>query len=261
MKAETKARELKPIGKAATLPLDALTPSASNRETRKDEDLKGLATSIKAVGLIYPLVVRPHAEQEGAYRIVAGERRWRAMKMLKLESAPCIVLSSKEDEASAEVLRVVENHQRRNLEPLEEAAAVQGLLDLGLEPEAVARSLGRSRAWVARRASLTEISERWLQEIKNPESKLSTWPPSHLEVISRFPAEVQERMLEQFGGMWKWNVPGFRELVELTGQFLHVLSAAPWKLDDEALCPEAGACNVCQGRGSPQGASRSRAAQ
>src|SRR5437879_1057359 len=103
------------IGKVATLPLDALIPSASNREARKDEDLRGLATSIKNVGLIYPLVVRPDTEQEGAYRISIGERRWRAMKLLKLEAAPCIVLSSKEDETTAEILRVVENHQRKNL--------------------------------------------------------------------------------------------------------------------------------------------------
>lgn len=134
---QDKAGALRPIGKAATLWLDALVPSPSNREGRKDEDLKGLDSSIRTVGLIYPLVVKPDAEQEGIYRIIAGERRWRAMKMLKLESAPCLVLSAKEDEANAEVLRVVENHQRRNLEPLEEAAAVRGLLDLGLEPQAV----------------------------------------------------------------------------------------------------------------------------
>jgi len=119
-----------------------------------------------------------------------------------------------------------------------------------LEPEAVARSLGRSRAWVARRASLTELSERWLTEAKNPETKISGWPPSHLEVISRFPAEVQDRMLDQLGRDWRWNVPGFRDLVETTGQFLHVLSAVPWKPDDETLCPEAGACNVCPKRSS-----------
>lgn len=193
----------KPIGRAGKLALESLVPSPSNREVRKDDDLKGLATSIRNVGLIYPLVVKPDAEQEGIYRIIAGERRWRAMKMLKIETAPCIVISAKEDEANAEMLRVVENHQRRNLEPLEEAAAVRGLLDHGLEPEAVARSLGRSRAWVARRASLTELSERWLTEIKNPESKISAWPPSHLEVISRFPTEVQDQMLDHWGNTWK----------------------------------------------------------
>ncbi len=250
MKANAEAKSLKPIGKPATLALADLTPSPGNRAIPKDDELKGLASSIKTVGLLYPIIVKPDPESKGLYHIVAGERRWRAMKMLKLESAPCVILSGKEDEAQAEVIRVVENHQRRNLEPLEEAAAVRGLLDIGLEPEAVARSLGRSRAWVARRASLTELSERWLTEARNPETKISEWPPSHLEVISRFPADVQDRMLDQMNGNWRWNVPGFRDLVETTGQFLRVLSAAPWKASDETLCPEAGACNVCPKRSS-----------
>ena len=250
MKANAEAQSLKPIGKPATLALVDLTPGPGNRSIPKDSDLKGLASSIKTVGLLYPIIVKPDPETKGLYHIVAGERRWRAMKMLRLESAPWVVLSDKEDEAQAEVVRVVENHQRRNLEPLEEAAAVRGLLDIGLEPEAVARSLGRSRAWVARRASLTELSERWLTEIKNPESRISAWPPSHLEVISRFPAEVQDRMLDEWRQSWQWSVPGFHDLVELTGQFLHVLSAAPWKVGDETLCPEAGACSVCPKRSS-----------
>lgn len=250
MKANSEARSLKPIGKPATLALADLTPSPGNRATANDDDLKGLASSIKTVGLLYPVIVRPDPEQKGLYRIVAGERRWRAMKLLRIESAPCVVLSSKEDEAQAEVVRVVENHQRRNLEPLEEAAAVQGLLDIGLEPEAVARSLGRSRAWVARRASLTELSERWLTEVRNPASKLSQWPPSHLEVISRFPPEVQDRILQECGPTWQWNVPAFRDLTAHTGQFMRLLSAAPWKPGDEALCPEAGACDVCPKRSS-----------
>ncbi len=250
MKANAEAKSLKPIGKPAALALANLVPSPGNRAIPKDDELKGLASSIRTVGLLYPIIVKLDPDQEDVYRIVAGERRWRAMKMLKLEFAPCVVLSDKDDEAQAEIVRVVENHQRRNLEPLEEAAAVRGLLDIGLEPEAVARSLGRSRAWVARRASLTELSERWLEECRNPQGKVATWPPSHLEVISRFPADVQDRILDQWRQNWQWSVPGFRDLVELTGQFLQVLSAAPWKHDDESLCAEAGACCVCPKRSS-----------
>jgi len=250
MKANSEASGLKPIGKPATLALADLTPSPGNRSIPKDDELKGLASSIRNVGLLYPIIVRRDDDQEGRYRIVAGERRWRAMRMLRLESAPCVVLSQNEDGGQAEIVRVVENHQRRNLEPLEEAAAVRGLLDLGLDPETVSRSLGRSRAWVARRASLTELTEAWLAEIRNHDSRIATWPPSHLEVISRFPAETQDRMLDQFRYSWQRNVPGFRDLVGLTGQFLHVLSAAPWKLEDDTLCPEAGACGACPKRSS-----------
>lgn len=248
--AKDRASTPRPIGKAATLPLVSLVPSPSNRRARRDEDLKGLASSIRAVGLIHPLIVQLDDQADDVYRIIAGERRWRAMKMLKLESAPCIVLSAKADGANAEVLRVAENHQRLDLAPLEEAAAVRGLLDIGLEPEAVARSLGRSRAWVARRASLTELSDRWREAAQNVEFTISSWPPSHLEVISRFPAEVQDRILDRWGSAWQWKVPSFRDLVEQTGQFLHLLSAAPWKIDDETLIPETGACSACPKRSS-----------
>lgn len=246
-------RTLRPIGKPAILPLEALVPNPANRgrgSARQHEDLKSLATSIKTVGLIYPLVVQADPDQEGIYRIVAGERRYRAMKSLNLESAPCIVLSAREDAATAEVLQVVENHQRRNLDPLLEAADVRHLLDLGLDIQTISRSLGRSRSWVARRASLTELSERWLEAARDPQNRISAWPPSHLEVISRFPAEVQDHLLDEWNSSPQWSLPALSELVGWTGQYLHVLSAAPWDLDDAILCPEAGACVACPKRSS-----------
>ena len=68
-------------------------------------------------------------------------------------------------------------------------------------------SLGRNRAWIARRSSLTDLSENWIREIKNPDGKIALWPPSHLETVSRFPPDVQDRMLERWGHTWRWNVP------------------------------------------------------
>ena len=241
--------ELKAIGEAATLPLDRLVPSKANRNA-KDEDLAGLASSIAAVGLLYPLIVRPHPEQPGSFLIVAGERRFRALKRLKAESAPCIIVGEDGEAPDPDILRVVENHQRRNLEPLEEAAAIRALLDAGQDIETVARSLGRSRAWIARRSSLTGLSEHWVREIKNPASKLALWPPAHLELIARFPPEVQDRMLERWGNAWHWNNPSLADIKTATGGYLRLLASAPWKTDDETLCPEAGACAVCPKRSS-----------
>ena len=225
----------KPIGEPAVLALADLTPGLANREVRVDEDLKALAKSIGEVGLIYPIVVKADPEEKGRYRIIAGERRWRALKHLKLEAAPCIVVEDEEDSVRSEVLGVVENHQRRNLTPLEEASAVRALLDAGYEPAAVARSLGRSRAWVARRSSLTELSECWLVEAKNPESKISEWPPSHLETIARFPQDVQDRMLEHWSETWGSNIPTLRDLEAVTGRYVRLLGSAPWKLEDGGM--------------------------
>ena len=239
----------KAIGEAATLALDRLTPSKANRDG-KDADLASLAASITAVGLLYPLIVRPNPDQENTFIIVAGERRFRALKRLKAEFAPCVIVGEDGEAPDPEILRVVENHQRRNLSPLEEAAAIRALLEAGLEIETVARSLGRHRSWIARRSSLTDLSERWIQELKTPESKISPWPPAHLEIIARFPPEVQDRMLDRWGNAWRWSSPSLADLKHATGGYLRLLASAPWKTNDDTLCPEAGACAGCTKRSS-----------
>jgi ParB family chromosome partitioning protein len=104
-------------------------------------DLRSLAASIAALGLLYPLIVEPDPDQADSYRIVAGERRWRALRLLKIETAPCVIVPMGTEAPAPEILRVVENHQRRNLESLEKAAAIRTLLDSGLPIEVVARSL------------------------------------------------------------------------------------------------------------------------
>lgn len=247
---QTRLAEPKAIGQAATLALDRLRPGKTNRPPGKDEEIKGLATSIAAVGLLYPLIVRQSPEADGTFTIIAGERRFRALKRLKAESAPCVIVSDSGENPAPEILRVVENHQRRQLEPLEEAAAIRALLDSGLAIETVARSLGRSRPWIARRSSLAELSPGWVEAIRDPESKLGLWPPAHLEMISRFPPEVQDRILEHWGTAWHWNQPTLADLKAVTGGCLRLLAAAPWKLDDDTLCPEAGACQACPKRSS-----------
>jgi len=242
--------EPRPIGESATIALDRLLPSKANRPVAKDDDLKGLAASIAAVGLLYPLIVRSNPDVPDTFRIIAGERRFRALKRLKAIAAPCVIVSGDSEAPDPEILRVVENHQRKNLSPLEEAAAIRALLDAGQEIETVARSLGRTRAWIARRSSLTELSQVWIAEIKNPESKIALWPPSHLELIARFPMDVQDRMLERWGHSWRWNVPTLDDLKAATGDCLRLLASAPWKQDDETLVPTAGACLSCAKRSS-----------
>lgn len=241
----------KEIGKLSTLGVADLLPNPDNRQAR-DEDIKPLAQSIKEVGLLHPLIVRPHPEEEGKYRIIAGERRWRALKRLGVESAPCYVAGRKdEDSSEAEILGVVENHHRRAPTPMEEAHAVRTLLEQGLETEAIAKSLGRSRSWVARRSSLTDLSQAWLAELANPHSKVGLWPPSHLELIARFPVEVQDRILKECVRVWRFNeMPTYGELANLTGSYLHLVAAAPWADDDDTLVPEAGSCAQCPKRAS-----------
>ncbi|MBI1784620.1 ParB N-terminal domain-containing protein, partial [Candidatus Sumerlaeota bacterium] len=82
-KEEQPSEALAPIGETRVLELDRLSPNGGNRAVRNDEDLKGLAESIKSVGLLYPLIVWPSEKEKGRFAIIAGERRFRAMKLLK----------------------------------------------------------------------------------------------------------------------------------------------------------------------------------
>ena len=253
MTTKLKDADLRPIGRSMQLPLANLAADEGNRDIGRGEEIRGLARSIAEVGLLYPLIVRRQEGADGQYQILAGARRFEALRLLEAESAPCIVVSGETGERG-ELLRVVENHQRRNLTPLEEAAAVRGLLDLGWDLSTVARSLGRSRAWVSRRSSLTELSERWTREVRGERgneaetNKIGLWPPSHIEIIARFPAEVQDRMLDAYGDSWRRDIPTLAELIQVTGEWQRLLATAPWKPDDVTLCPEVGACEACAKR-------------
>jgi len=123
--------------------IDALVPNPHQpREVFDDEELEGLAASIKDMGLLQPVVVRQRAEQ--GYDLIAGERRVRAARMAGLERLPAIVRHTEDADLLKEAL--VENIHRVQLNPLEEAAAYRQLLDdFGFTQEELAASLGRSR--------------------------------------------------------------------------------------------------------------------
>lgn len=137
-----------PLDGVASLPIEHLQPSRLQPRTRFDEDeLEALAESIRAQGVIQPLVVRPAATGEG-YEIVAGERRWRAAQLAGLHELP-VVVRELSDRAALE-LALIENVQRQDLNPLEEAAGYQRLIaQFGHTQEALASTVGKSRSHVA----------------------------------------------------------------------------------------------------------------
>ena len=125
------------------LPLEALSPRPQPRRRFEEASLEALADSIRAHGVLEPLLVRPVGE--GKYEIVAGERRYRAAKMAGLEVVPVIVLEV--DERTAQAIALVENLQREDLNPYEETVAVLDLLalELGKGREEVVSLLHRMR--------------------------------------------------------------------------------------------------------------------
>jgi ParB family transcriptional regulator, chromosome partitioning protein len=136
------------------LPLDGIDPNPRQpREAFDEESLHDLTTSIEAVGVLQPIVVRPNGER---YQIVMGERRVRAARSAGLEHIPAIVRTTEDDELLRDAL--LENVHREDLNPLEEAAAYeQLLLDFGITQEELAARLGRSRPVIANAMRLLRL--------------------------------------------------------------------------------------------------------
>ena len=125
------------------LPIEKIEPRADQPRKRFDpEALEMLAESIRTYGLIQPITVRPL--DGGFYQIIAGERRWRASRMAGLKEVPVRILTA--DEQRAMEMALVENLQREDLNPIEEAKGYRALQDVyGMTQDDVAQSVGKSR--------------------------------------------------------------------------------------------------------------------
>lgn len=151
-----------------TLRMSEIEPNKSQPRTVFDEEnIKGLAESIKEHGLIQPIVVRP-LPNGITYQIIAGERRWRACKLLKMEEVPVIIRET--DELEAAQLAIVENVQRADLNPVEEAMAYRALMDkYGMTQDRLAEVMGKSRPYIANLTRLLSLPEEALSALSNGE--------------------------------------------------------------------------------------------
>ena len=144
-------------GGARRVPLVFLRPNPHNpRRTFVEADLEDLANSIRERGIIQPIVVRQVAGQRDAYEIVAGERRWRASQRAGIHEVPIVVVDVSDREALE--IAIVENVQRADLNPLEEAAGYQQLADqFSYSQNDLARVIGKSRSHVANTMRLLKL--------------------------------------------------------------------------------------------------------
>jgi len=172
------------------LPLTALTPGPHQPRRHFDEAaLDALADSIRAQGVVQPIVVRPTTA--GAYEIVAGERRWRAAQRAGLSRIPAVVRNL--DTRSAMAVALVENIQRADLNPLEEAEALRRLIDeCHLTHEQTAEAVGRSRAAISNLLRLLELPAAVQAMIR--ESRLSL---GHAKVLLGAPADRQAALAQK----------------------------------------------------------------
>ena len=140
-----------------TLPIDLIQRGKYQPRRNFDQDkLQELADSIAAQGVIQPIVVRP--VEDGRYEIIAGERRWRASQLASLQEIPVVI--HEVDDQAAMAMALIENIQRDDLNPLEEANALQRLLnEFGLTHQQIAKAVGKSRTSVTNFLRLLELAE------------------------------------------------------------------------------------------------------
>jgi ParB family chromosome partitioning protein len=138
-----------PLRPERSVPIEDVVPNPGQPRRQFDEHaLNDLAASIRAKGILQPLIVRPNPEEGAAWQIVAGERRWRAAQRAQLHSVPVIVREL--DDTEVLEVAIVENIQRADLNPVEEARGYRQLIEaFGHTQEQLSLSLGRSRSHIA----------------------------------------------------------------------------------------------------------------
>jgi ParB family chromosome partitioning protein len=233
------------------LPLDSLIESAMNPRRSFDETaLNELANSIRSQGVLSPLLVRPKGPQ--SYEIVAGARRYRAAQLAGQESVPVRIVEL--SDAQAIETSIVENLQRRDVHPLEEAQGFAALLRLEERKysiEQIAAKCAKSPSFVAARLKLTELSPFVTEAFLKDE--IGT---GHALSLARLqPAQQEEALAACFredyvsGGKPRRILLPVRQLQEwIERHILLELDSAPFPKDDPDLVPEAGACLTCPKR-------------
>ena len=171
---------------ALTLPLSQIEPCAAQpRKYFDDAALDDLAASIREHGIIQPLTVRKLSS--GYYQIIAGERRWRAARMAGLREVPAVIIEA--DDREAMELALIENLQREDLNPAEEARGFQVLMEeYGLTQEQVAQRMGKSRPAVTNTLRLLALPEDLLKLVE--EGHLSA---GHARAILGAPTPALQR--------------------------------------------------------------------
>lgn len=194
------------------IPVEQIVPNRFQpRTVFDDERIEELSQTIRTHGVIQPIVVR--AVEAGQYELIAGERRWRAVKKLNLPTIPAIVRSMNDTQAASVAL--IENLQREGLTAIEEAYAYQQLLQLhGLTQESLAQRLGKGQSTIANKLRLLQLPPSVHEAIMKRQIT-----ERHARALLSLPtAELQEKVLAEIL-QHEWNVKQTEERVkQLTAQ-------------------------------------------
>lgn len=233
------------------LPIETLRPSPLNTRRRLDpQAMKELTDSVRAHGILQPLLVRP-LDGGKIFEVVFGHRRLAAAKAAKLPDVPCSVRPMSDQEAIE--VGLVENGQRNDLHPLDEADGYRKLMkEAGYDAAAIAAKIGKSASHVYQRLKLAELIPEAAEAFGADQITAG-----HAVQIARLQPKYQKEALaecfeEQYHGRARGRektLVGVRALAAWIAENVHLdLAAAPWKKDDATLVPAAGPCTTCPKR-------------
>ena len=235
--------------------LDMLFPSPTNpRKSFPETELQELAESIKQLGVMQPILVRPLPAEtkaraapladRAALEIVAGERRWRASRLAGMTDVP--ILLRHLDDRTVICMQVVENLQREGLNAIDEAQGFEQLQEQGMNAQAIADQVGKSKAYIYAKLKLLALCEEGRALVRA--GKLSE---SVALLVARIPVpDLQRKAIERVVTPdWEGEQMSYRSAARLIrDDYTHRLSRAPFDIHDERLHPIATSCEQCRDR-------------
>ncbi|MEX3967309.1 ParB/RepB/Spo0J family partition protein [Paraburkholderia sp. EG286B] len=225
--------------------LGDMRPSPTNPRKRFPETEQAeLTASVRKHGVLQPLLVRPWPDDDtGLFEIVAGERRFRAANTAGLADIPVLVRELTDDEVLH--IQIVENLQRKDLHPLEEADGYKVLSDRGHTLEQIAAEVSQTRTYVAQRLKLCSLNAQtrklFFEEKLNAKTAL---------MIARLPTDLQDKAAKELTAPYTNGEPRSVKAASehIERMYMLRLDQAPFKTADAALVPAAGACGPCPKR-------------
>lgn len=239
----------------AYIDVQAIRPSPFNPRKQLG-DLDDLAASIAEVGIQQPVVVRPlpgKARKRLTHELVMGHRRHAAAKRAGMKEIPCIVREYSDDQVLA--VQIIENNQRADVHPLDEADGFGALVDRGWTLRAIADAVGRSAPYVSQRMQLRQLGDAGREAYAKGQLSLGA-----AMAIARIPATLQDKatadLIDDAGVEWSESgmVEQTQSVAAVSGdyarkflqrEFMLSLAEAPFPIDDANLVPTAGPCTTC----------------
>jgi ParB/RepB/Spo0J family partition protein len=228
------------------IPLNQIEPLRNYREvipvTEKDPDVIDLAASIKLHGQLQPCLVRLHNSKKDKYQLYVGFRRLMAAKVAGLASLNCEVKQVPDDDVLE--LQVIENLQRQDPHPMDEAVALQSLaIKRKWDTRELAARFNKSQEYILHRLKLNDLVTELQKDFRQNKMLLG-----HALLLCRLTPADQAKARKMFADkdFLSKSVKSLEEWISV--KIVQDLSKAPWKLDDAELLPAAGACNVCPKR-------------